>query len=1018
MNALLCLVFLASGCASLLFETLWFRQTGLLLGNSVWASSLVTASFMGGLALGSALAARLGHRVQRPVAAYGFLELGVGGSGLTIVLLIPLLPGLMAPLLGRFVFAPAALNFVRVLLALALLLVPATAMGATLPILVRALTRSKGRFGTALGQLYGCNALGAVMGAILGEAVLIESIGVARTGWLAAGLDALAAVAAFAVSRRTQPEAPNALNVWQNRELARPRNSPRPAKRGEADAREGASAASGGGGGGVGPEVPEGGSAAGEGRGDRTVGRRNSFLSRLSQTLRCLRRGEPDEASAEQPPRERLSWAARRLLAASFLCGAIVLALEVVWFRFLQLFVFASNLTFALMLAVVLLGIGLGSLAASWWLRVHPQAVRSLPGLSLLAGVAIVVTYRALDYGLGDTPRFVITSDGEIAGLALRLMLPVCLLSGALFTLMGAALRESAGEDSRAAGLLTFWNTIGAMAGALAAGFVLLPRLGMERSLFALALGYAVVALLCAWPLPGAGRRRVGLAAVTALYLLALATFPFGLMVSRYLARAAAPWASDGSRVVSVREGLTETILWLRRDFWGEPVYHRLLTNGISMSSSDPINARYMKLFAYLPQALRPEARDALLISYGVGMTAQALSDSPTLTSIDVVDISREILGTGRIVFPGQPYPLDDPRVRVHVEDGRFFLLAAPRQYDIITGEPPPPKSAGIVSLYTREYFALLHSRLKTEGVATYWLPVVQLEPKDAWAITRAFCDVFDDCTLWTGSGLQWMLMGTRGLRTRVSEKEFARLWSDPKTARSLAALAVETPEQMGALFLGDARDLAEVTRGFAALDDDHPYRLSRQLPAQMDEQYAGLLDPERTRQAFAHSGWIAALWPPGLRDRTQSAFTAQIALNRVTVLKGRLRLGGLPELKWALTQTTLRTLPLWLMSSGLAEQEIAARQAAAGRTDPLIDQYWGIKAMVARDFRTAATRFAESERHGADAPYLRLWQALALCLAGATDEALELARRSRTSDDASTWNWIAGTCGESQTTL
>ena len=85
MNALLCLAFCASGCASLLFETLWFRQTGLVLGNSVWASSLVTASFMGGLALGSALSARLGRRVQRPVAAYGFLEIGVGVSGLAIV---------------------------------------------------------------------------------------------------------------------------------------------------------------------------------------------------------------------------------------------------------------------------------------------------------------------------------------------------------------------------------------------------------------------------------------------------------------------------------------------------------------------------------------------------------------------------------------------------------------------------------------------------------------------------------------------------------------------------------------------------------------------------------------------------------------------------------------------------------------------------------------------------------------------------------------------------------------------
>jgi hypothetical protein len=242
-------------------------------------------------------------------------------------------------------------------------------------------------------------------------------------------------------------------------------------------------------------------------------------------------------------------------------------------------------------------------------------------------------------------------------------------------------------------------------------------------------------------------------------------------------------------------------------------------------------------------------------------------------------------------------------------------------------------------------------------------------------------------------------------------------LWSDPKTGRTLAALGLETPEQMGALFLADARDLAEVTRSFAALDDNHPYRLSRQLPAQMAPEFAELLDPERTSQAFAHSQWIATLWPPGLRERTQSAFTAQVVLNRVTVLKGKLRMGGLPELKWVLTQTMLRTLPLWLMASGVAEQEIAARQVAAGRIDPLLDEYQGIEAMVERNFHAAATRFAESERHGADAPYLRQWQALALCLAGARDEALELVRRSRSAGESATWNWIAGTCSETQPT-
>ena len=85
---------------------------------------------------------------------------------------------------------------------------------------------------------------------------------------------------------------------------------------------------------------------------------------------------------------------------------------------------------------------------------------------------------------------------------------------------------------------------------------------------------------------------------------------------------------------------------------------------------------------------------------------------------------------------------------------------------------------------------------------------------------------------------------------------------------------------------------------------------------------------------------------------------------------------------------------------------------------DQYLGMYLGMKAMVARDFRTAATRFAESAQHGADAPQLQLWQALALCLAGARDDALEVVQRWRSPHDASTWNWIAGTCGENQATL
>jgi len=114
--------------------------------------------------------------------------------------------------------------------------------------------------------------------------------------------------------------------------------------------------------------------------------------------------------------------------------------------------------------------------------------------------------------------------------------------------------------------------------------------------------------------------------------------------------------------------------------------------------------------------AVNPDARKALLISYGVGNTAKALVDTRQLESIDVVDISRDILELGVVAFPGGDYPLRDPRVRVHVEHERFFLQTTKDRFDFITGEPPPPNAAGVVNLYSREYFQLVRDRLRQGG--------------------------------------------------------------------------------------------------------------------------------------------------------------------------------------------------------------------------------------------------------------------------------------------------------------
>src|SRR5690348_15429749 len=105
-----------------------------------------------------------------------------------------------------------------------------------------------------------------------------------------------------------------------------------------------------------------------------------------------------------------------------------------------------------------------------------------------------------------------------------------------------------------------------------------------------------------------------------------------------------------------------------------------------------------------------------------------------------MLDLSRRIARAGRS-------PLDDPRVRIHIADARYFLRMTGDEYDLITGEPPPPTMARVASLYTQEYFSLVYERLSPSGMATYWLPAMNLGAPAVRSIVRAFCAVFEDCS-------------------------------------------------------------------------------------------------------------------------------------------------------------------------------------------------------------------------------------------------------------------------------
>src|SRR5881398_2533202 len=200
---LLCSILFLSGTGALIFETLWLRLSGLAFGNSVWAAALILSSFMAGLALGNAIAASSRIRRWRPLQLYALLEVLVALLGCTIVFGLPALGELMRPLWQMLWNYQPALLGLRFIVSFLILLVPTTAMGLTLPVLIEDPVLRKANFGRAIGLLYCSNTLGAVAGAVLGEGYLIAAFGLRGTSLTAGLASCMAAAVAIFVAKRT-----------------------------------------------------------------------------------------------------------------------------------------------------------------------------------------------------------------------------------------------------------------------------------------------------------------------------------------------------------------------------------------------------------------------------------------------------------------------------------------------------------------------------------------------------------------------------------------------------------------------------------------------------------------------------------------------------------------------------------------------------------------------------------------------------------------------------------------------
>lgn len=835
------IIFFISGASALIFESIWFHQAGLNLGNSVWASSIVLASFMAGLAIGSAIIAIIGDKIHFPLRFYVCMEITIAVFGVLTILLFSKSIPFLKPVYSLLATTPAFLNFSRSVIAFSFMLIPTIAMGITLPLLVKALYKHMPNFGQILGLLYGWNTLGALTGVLLNELFLIKYFGIWGAGLFAGSLNITAAFSVLFLARRESAILPSTQTV----------------------------------------------------------------------TLDPLRYIN----SLNQP------------VIGSFMAGAILLALEVVWFRVLLLFFNSHSWNFAIMLATVLAGISLGGLFASKWSKRNSEFHHYLFYMFLLNGLFVVLLYGNFILVLKILQQF--RTDRFILLAAIYLMFPVSFVSGVIFTMLVKSFHSSALSESRAASILAMSNTTGAMLGTLIAGFILIPDIGTEKAFFLLALVYGMTAFVFK---RSAVKlllfKRIDAAkALGVFFVMALLFFPFGSMENSYSNISSELYRTkeDEKRVVW-REGLTETIQYIRKDIGTRPYYYRLLTNNYSMSTTSLMAKRYMKFFVYWPVALLDAPKKALLICFGSGSTAKALTDTKSLEEIDIVDTSKDILELSNVIYPDpKDNPTKDKRVNLHVEDGRFYLQTSEKKYDIITAEPPPPSFNGVVNLYTQEYFHLIHSRLETGGIATYWLPVYQLRPSDSKAVIKAFCNEFADCSLWAGGGLEWMLAGTKNINKPVSVERFRQQWEDRVVGSELRKVGFTNPEQFGASFIADGPRLQEWVASSKPLVDNFPHRLSP-VNRQWKEGasvYREFMDLKDSFSNFMTSKNVARYWPALMIDATKKYFPSRWVINELLMGAAGTKYSQLYILHLCLHDPDLKEYIPWALNSDYYAIEI-----------------------------------------------------------------------------------------------
>jgi spermidine synthase len=501
-------------------------------------------------------------------------------------------------------------------------------------------------------------------------------------------------------------------------------------------------------------------------------------------------------------PMTELSGGETRYVALGYaLSGFITLSYEVAWARILSIHTLHAVYSFALMLTIFLAGLAVGSALAAWQLRRRQATLIQFGalqlGIGLLAILALFVFARLPSLPIEDVLGGYSVSREMLYELFLAFitLFPTTLLIGALFPVVSSLFT---GEQTETVGgkigLINTLNTLGAIIGSLCAGFLLIPWLGLRNTTLFLAVINLALGTGALW-LVSRSQPQLTWTPLPVLSLAALATLalPPGL----YLGFREGP----SEHLVFYKEGVETTVAVFEVP---EQNFKVSFVNGRNEVPTDENSMRAFRLLGHLPPLLRPEARNALVLSFGNGIATGSL-DIHNIPLIEAVDLSPEMIEAAGIYWEENYNILRSARLRLHVEDGRNFLLQSDEQYDIITTDATHPSNASSWALFTLEFYQLIRQRLAADGVFMQWLPFHSLTEADYKAIIRTCRQIFPHTSLWYTGGSHTFLVVTpkplteetlAAIVAAAAENPFVQ--TDLGLSSTLPGYLVMTEEELG----------------------------------------------------------------------------------------------------------------------------------------------------------------------------------------------------------------------------